>query len=56
MAAQLALVLGRDHDLPDRHAIRVLTQRVHHAPVADARTRPDARVADRRRADQLVER
>ena len=53
---QPAFALGRDHDLPDRHRARLPGQRVHEPAVAGLGLRPDPRVADPRRADELVQR
>ena len=54
--AEVALPLGRDHDLPDGEPARLLREREDEAAVAGARLEPDARVADLGRTDQLVER
>jgi len=56
MRAEVALTLGRDDDLPDCQPARLLGERKNQATVPCARLEPDARVANLRGADQLVER
>ena len=56
MGAKVAFALGRDDDLPDREPARLLCEREDQPAVARARLESDARVADLRCADQLVER
>jgi hypothetical protein len=55
MGSKLALVLGRDDDLPHGHAAGLLREGIDEPPVAGARPGPDPWVADRRCADELVE-